>query len=78
MQYLPRIERARVLRRRGSVLILEKVALRRAMEKEYAGHLQRNKATVEYSNNGVAHSSRSSQVETAWEEDKKKEENGRF
>ena len=36
-KYLPRIDRAGVLRRSGSVLILEKVALRRAMEKEYAG-----------------------------------------
>ena len=37
VKYLPRVGRAGVLRRMGSVLTLDKVALRRAMEKEYAG-----------------------------------------
>ena len=44
----------------GSVLTLDKVALRRMMEKEYAGQQQRKGAAVECSNKGVAHSSRSS------------------
>ena len=60
MKYLPRIDRAGVLRGSGSVLILEKVALRRAMEKEYAGQRQRKKAAVECSNGEVVPSSRSS------------------
>ena len=42
------------------VLILEKVALKRAMEREDAGQRQQKRATVECSNSGVAHSSHSS------------------
>ena len=57
VNYLPRIDRAGVLRRSSSVLILEKVALRRAMEKEYAGQWQRKKVAVECSHSGIAHSS---------------------
>ena len=60
MKYLPRVDRAGVLRRMGSVLTLDKVALRRMMEKEYAGQRQRKGAAVECSNSGVAHSSHSS------------------
>ena len=67
VKYLPRIDRAGALRRSGSVLILEKVALRRAMEKEYAGQQQRKKVAVECSNSGVAHSSRSSRGENRLE-----------
>ena len=60
VKYLPRVDRAGVLRWMGSVLTLDKVALRRAMEREYAGQWQRKGAAVECSNSGVAHSSRSS------------------
>ena len=59
MKYLPRVDRVGVLRRMGSVLTLDKVALRHAMEKEYADQRQLKGATVECSS-GVAHSSRSS------------------
>ena len=37
VKYLPSIDRGGILRRMGSVLMLDKVALRHAMEKEYAG-----------------------------------------
>ena len=60
MKYLPSVNRARVMRRMSSVLTLDKVALRSAMEKEYAGQRQRKGAAVECNNSGVAHSSRSS------------------
>ena len=60
MKYLPRIDRAGVLRRMGSVLTLDKVALRREMEKEYIWQRQRKVTIVECSNSGFAHSSRSS------------------
>ena len=59
VKYLPRVDRAGVLRRMGSVLTLDKVALRRVMEKEYTSQRQRKGAAVECSNSGVAHSSRS-------------------
>ena len=57
VKYLPRVDRVGVLRRMGSVLTLDKVALRRAMEKEYIGQRQRKGAAIECSNSGVAHSS---------------------
>ena len=60
VKYLPRVDRAGVLKRVGSVLTLDQVALRRAIEREYAGQRQRKGAAVECSNSGVAHSSRSS------------------
>ena len=60
MKYLPSIDRARVLRRMGSVLMLDKVALRRAMERQYAGQRQQKGAAIKCSNSGVAHFSRSS------------------
>ena len=60
MKYLLSVDRVGVLRRMGSVLTLDKVALRRAMERKYAGQRQQKGAAVECSNNGVAHSSRSS------------------
>ena len=44
----------------GSVLTLDKVALKRVMEKEYTGQRQRKGTSIECSNSGVAHSSRSS------------------
>ena len=37
VKYLPRVHRAGVLRCMGSVLTLDKVALKRMMEKEYVG-----------------------------------------
>ena len=37
VKYLTRVDRAGVLRWMGSVLTLDKVALRRAMEREYVG-----------------------------------------
>ena len=37
MKYLPGVDRAGFLRRMGSVLTLDKVALKRAMERKYAG-----------------------------------------
>ena len=37
VKYLPRVNIVGVLRQMGSTFILDKVALRRAMEKEYAG-----------------------------------------
>ena len=67
VKYLPRVDRAGVLRRMGSVLTLDKVALRRAMEREYAGQRQWKGAAVECSNSGVAHSSRSSRGGTRLE-----------
>ena len=59
-KYLPRVDKVGILRRSGSILILEKVVLRCAMEKEYIGQQQREKAVVKCSNSGVAHSSHSS------------------
>ena len=44
VKYVPRIDRARILRRMRSVLTLDKVALRRAMEREYAGQRQQKDA----------------------------------
>ena len=58
MKYLPRVDKAGIFRRRGIVLILEKVALSRAKEREYASQQQGKRAVVEYTNSGVAHSSR--------------------
>ena len=73
MKYLPRVDRSGILRRSGSVLLLEKVALKRAMEIEYASQQHQKRVAVECSNNWVAHSSRSSRVvESAWKEDKKR------
>ena len=46
VNYLPRVDRAGILRRSGSVLILEKVALRGAMERKYAGQQQRKKSRL--------------------------------
>ena len=60
VKYLPRVDRAGVLRRMGSVLTLDKVTLRHAMEREYVGQQQRKGAAVECSNSGVAHCSHSS------------------
>ena len=77
MKYLPSIDRAGVLRRMGSILMLDKVALRRAMERQYTGQQQWKGAAVECSNSGVAHSPVPVAVETAWKEEIKKEANGR-
>ena len=41
----------------GSVLILDKVALRGVMDRKYASQLEQKGAAVECSNSGVAHSS---------------------
>ena len=61
MKYLPRVDRAGALRRMGSVLTLDKVALRHARwRKSTFGQRQRKVTIVECSNSGFAHSSRSS------------------
>ena len=60
MKYLPTLDRVEVLRRSGFVLILEKVALNRAMDREFIGQREQKKATIEFSSNWAAHSSYSS------------------
>ena len=47
VKFLNRVDRVGVLRRMGFVLTLDKVALRRTMDRKYAGQWQRKDATVE-------------------------------
>ena len=55
---LPSVDRARILRKNGSVLTLNMVALKKEMEKRDVGQWERPKVAVECSNCGVAHFSR--------------------
>ena len=58
VKYLRRVDRARVLRREGSVLMCSLVALRRKMEKMNAGEQHRPKVSVGYCNCGTTYLSR--------------------
>ena len=58
MKYLHSVDRARVLRRSGSVLTLNMMALRKEMEKRNDSQRPPPKVAAECSNCGVAHSSR--------------------
>ena len=58
MKYLHRVDRARILRREGSVLTCSLVALRQEVEKMDAGQQQRPKVAVGYCSCGAAYPSR--------------------
>ena len=57
-EYLHRLGRARFLRREGSVLTCDVVALGKEVEKDDVGQLQRLPITVGYCSCGVAYPSR--------------------
>ena len=64
MKYLPRIDRARIMRRCGSVLTIDMAALRQMKEKNIADQRQqqKKKTAVDCSNGGVTQSSRTNRV----------------
>ena len=64
VKYLPRIDRAGIMRRCGSVLTIDMAALRKVKEKRIADQRQqqRKKAAIDCSNDGVTQSSRSNRV----------------
>ena len=57
-EYLHRLGRARFLRREGSVLTCDVVALRQEVEKDDAGQRQRSQIAVGYCSCGAAYPSR--------------------
>ena len=58
VKYLHRVDRARILRREGSILTCSLVALRQEVEKMNAGQQQRPKVAVGYCSCGAAYPSR--------------------
>ena len=69
VKYLPRIDRAGIMRRCGSVLTIDMAALRQVKEKLLADQRQqqKQKVAVDCSNNGVTQSSRPNRAGNRWE-----------
>ena len=79
MKYLPRIDRAGIMRRCGSVLTIDMAALRTVKEKRIADQRQqqRKKAAVDCSKDGLLSPPVPIELGIDWKEDEENEVSGR-